>query len=1079
MTVRGAGSNPVARGRTLYHVIVCSRCGHVNHDEARFCDACGSALGGERWPPAERKLATVLFADLVGSTELGEQDPERTRALLDRFYEAMAAEVAAAGGVIEKFAGDAVLAVFGVPTALEDHAERALHAALAMLRRLEELFGDRLALRIGVNTGDVVMALPREGSSFVTGDAVNVAARLEQAAAGGEVLVGERTATVARGAFEFGGPTTVEAKGKRGGVPCRRLVRALTLARPRGVANLARAFVGRERDLDFLVDAFDRVLHERQPHFVTIVGDAGVGKTRLVRELWQLLGARSPEPLRRTGRCLPYGRGVTYWPLGEILKEHLGILESDPPETVRRKLTGGEILGLALGLEVAGNLHPLAARDRLHEAWIEFLADLAAERPTVVLIEDVHWADEPLLELVGRIARDARGPLLSLATARPELLERRWPWTEPNVSTLKLEPLSADDAGRMVDDLLVTELPAELRDVVVDRAEGNPLFVEELVASLIDQGALARTDGGWSVRRLPEGFAVPDSVQAILSARIDLLEPPEKAALQAASVIGRIFWTGPIYELLEGREPDFRTLEDRDFIRRRSGSSMAGEREYAFKHALTREVAYGTLPKASRARLHAAFAGWLERIGEGRDEHASLLAHHYADAVRPEDVDLAWPGNEHEAERLRERAVVWLQRAADLAVGRYEIDDALALLHRALELAANESLQADLWWAIGRANALKYDGEAFWTAMEKAIELCPDSAAAAEMYSELALETSYRSGMWKRLPRRELIDGWIERALELAERETVARAKALIAKAYRDHTQAHAAIEAAELAQRLGDADLRSRAWSALVSTKAAAGDYDDALAWAERRFELLPEISDPDELAFVHVGAIPAYTALGRFAEARRLARRHDEIAASLTVHHRLHGVANLIEVEVLTGNWHAIRDLTARAQEAVAANLATPCLWNTRSLLLCAVAAQAAGDDEDAQRLGERAEALGMEGYGEIHDAPRLRLALLRGDLERAEQLVGGPVSPRGHNLFFFDAVATRLDALAALDDQGTLECEAPPFLRPHTYLEPFALRALGIVRQDDGLVEKAATRFQEIGLDWHAAQTTALLH
>ena len=238
----------------------------------------------------------------------------------------------------------------------------------------------------------------------------------------------------------------------------------------------------------------------------------------------------------------------------------------------------------------------------------------------------------------------------------------------------------------MLEDLIPAELPAGVREVVIQRAEGNPFFVEELVRTLIDLGVLERQNGGWIAHELADELVVPDTVRAVLAARIDLLEPAEKAALQAAAVIGRTFWSGPVYELLDGLEPDLRLLEERDFIRHRSGSSIVGEREFAIKHALTREVAYESLPTMKRARFHARFAAWLERSGDGRDEDAALLAHHYAEAVRPDDVDLAWPDADEELARLRERAVSWLRRAADLAVGRYEIEDGLSLLHRAVEL---------------------------------------------------------------------------------------------------------------------------------------------------------------------------------------------------------------------------------------------------------------------------------------------------------------------------------------------------------------------------------------------------------
>src|SRR5256885_15128326 len=416
----------------------------------------------------ERKLATILFADLVGSTARAEAaDPERTRAELERFYDAMSAEIEAAGGTVEKFAGDAVMAAFGAPEALEDHAERALHTALTMQRRVEA----GLSLRIGVNTGEVVAGRARAGSSFVSGDAVNVAARLEQAAEPGEILVGERTAAAAHGAFEFGAEQTVEAKGKSGGVPCRPLVRALSLMRTRGVGGLARTFVGRDAELARLQGAYGRSVERSRPVLVTVLGDAGLGKTRLMRELWEHLAAEEPSPLRRIGRCLAYGEGITYWPLAEVLKEHFAILESDPPEEARRRLGEREVLGLTLGLDVAGGLHPLAARDRLHAAWAEFLSELAAERPVVLLVEDLHWAEAPLLDLIERLARDVTGPLLLLATARPDFA-RAWD-ARVDSETIWLEPLPPDAAASPVETLLAVELSAPVRPAAVEPAEGN------------------------------------------------------------------------------------------------------------------------------------------------------------------------------------------------------------------------------------------------------------------------------------------------------------------------------------------------------------------------------------------------------------------------------------------------------------------------------------------------------------------------------------------------------------------------------------------------------------------------------
>jgi class 3 adenylate cyclase len=1056
---------------------VCGRCGTEVPDGGRFCPGCGAPVAAEQ-PADERKLATVLFADLVGSTALaGSQDPERTRALLDRFYGAMAEEIDRVGGTIEKFAGDAVMAAFGAPSAVEDHAERALHAALAMQRRLAESFAGKLELRIGVNTGEVVVGQPRAGSSFVSGDAVNVAARLEQAAAPGAILVGERTVAAVRGAFEFEQPAPVDARGKSAAVPARRVVRALSMMRPRGVSGLARAFVGRDRELECLSNAYRASVELGRPRLVTVLGDAGVGKTRLVRELWERLPEQDPEPLRRTGRCLSYGTGTAYWALGEVLKEHLNLLESDPPELALDRLGAREILGLTLGLDVAHDLHPLAARDRFQDAWAEFLSELVAEQPAVVLIEDIHWAEPQLLDLLEYVLGSVQGPLLVIATARPEFLQRRPGWgARAGGELFELEPLSAQDAVRMLNELLAGGVPAEVGELVVERSEGNPFFVEELLGVLIDRGLLFRRDGGWALRELPSEFTVPDSVQAVLAARIDMLGPAEKSALQAASVIGRAFWTGPVYELVEAK-PDLRVLEERDFVRRRMGSSMAGEREYVIKHALTREVAYESLPRARRARMHAAFAAWLERRGPVRDDLASLLAHHYAEAVRPEDADLAWPGEEAELERLRGKALRWLESAAEFAMRRYEIEDALELLHRALALQPDEEAQARVWRAAGKANALKFDGEAFLTAMQNSLKVCSNKATCGETYSELALQTAIRSSMWARRPDRELVAGWIERALELSDRESVSRAKALIARSFWERNTPEAAREASELADRTGDIDLRSWAWGARSIVAFGTGDFAGALTWSQRQLSVLGEISDPDHVADIYEMAISSCCANARFAEARRLAAEHDAVVEPLSNHHRLHGIAVLLEVEEACGGWNRILELAERTEAAVEANLATPCVRNARSLLVTALAAANAGDDETARRYERRAEEVATEGYDFLLAAPRTRLALLRREIDEVDRLEPVDLSRIQHG-YALQAAAARLDALAAVKARSLVERHAPPLLQAGTYLEPFALRALGAVRGDEALIAQAVDRFKAMGLEWHAEQSRKML-
>jgi len=1047
---------------------ICTACGAGLPEGARFCPACAAPVAT---PAAqERKLATILFADLVGSTALAsDRDAEHTRLLLDRFYGGMAGEIRAVGGTLEKFAGDAVMAVFGVPTAYEDHAERALHAALSMQRRLRELFGERLALRIGVNTGEVVLGRPHEGSSFVSGDAVNVTARLEQAAAPGEVLAGERTASAAGGAFEFGEPRVVEAKGKPVGVSCRPLLRALSLMRPRGVGDFARAFVGRGPELTRLRSAYRRTVELGSPQLLTIAGEAGVGKTRLVRELWEALALESPEPLRRVGRCLPYGSPSAYAPLGEILNEHFGILDSDPPERVRSLLGSREILALTLGLDLAGEAHPLAVRERLREAWTALLDDLVAERPAVLLVEDLHWADERLVELL-ETAVEVRGPLLLLATTRPEGVSL------VGGETVQLEPLTGEEPEELLTALLGSEPPAELRSIV-DHAEGNPFYVEEILATLHDRDLLVRRETGWELEAIPPGFVLPDSVQALIAARIDLLPAPEKAALQAGAVIGRVFWAGAARALVEGEDPDLGLLEKRAFLLRRRPSSLAGEVEYAVRHALTREVAYGSIPKGRRARLHLGFAEWLEGISESGDEHAGTLAHHYSEALHSDYADLAWPDDEETPRRLRPKAVAWLRRAAELAVGRYEIDEGLRLLGRAVELASDDQTRAELWREAATANALRFDGEAFWAAMERSLDDDADRRSRAETYSLLAFETASRGAMWTRRPENEVLEGWIERALELAEPKSKARARALLARAYWNPKRGDdAAREAHLLAEELEDLELRSFAWGTLAAVAFEQGRFEESNTWTQQRLELLPEISDLDRGGELLELAIPAVTAVGRLSEGRDLVRQSEEIARRLSPHHRVHAVAQALDVEELAGGWAAIRDLTGAVEERVAANLETPCVRNARSLLLCAVAWEYEGDELRARELERAADGLEMDGYGYALDPPRLRLALIRGDLRAARRLL--EVRPTKTYTMGAGLIAARLDGLAAIGDRKRLEAEAEPLCRTGTYLEPFALRALGLVRGDGVLIEHAIARFEAMGLDWHAEQTSSRL-
>jgi class 3 adenylate cyclase/tetratricopeptide (TPR) repeat protein len=1018
-------------------------------------------------PGMERKVATVLFADLVDSTGLGEQDPERTRALLGRFYDAMATEVERAGGVVEKFAGDAVMAAFGAPTALEDHPERALHAALAMRSRLAELSGKQLELRIGVNTGEVVVDATRD-SSFVTGDAVNVCARLEQSAAPGEILVGERTAQAARGAFDFGDVMHVDAKGKTAPVACRRLVRALAFARLRGVAGLRSIFVGRDRELEQLGYAFGRAVERSEPQLVAVFGDAGVGKSRLVRELWDRLRARDERPLLRTGRCLPYGEAITYRPLGDVLREHLGLLETDPPQRAFARLGKRAMLGLALGLDVGRGLHPLAARDRLHDAWIDFVRELVAERPVVLVVEDLHWAEEPLRHIVERTVRDVTGPLLVVTTARPEL---EWSGGRRNVTTVWLEPLSPVDSARLVE-----ELPEEIRSAVVEGGEGNPFFIEELASALVDRGVVERRNGVWQLAGPPPDEVLPDSVHAVLAARIDLLAPPEKAALQAAAVVGRVFWEAAVRELIDLPDPDFAQLEDREFIRRHTSSSMAGEREWAIRHALTREVAYTSLPKATRARMHAALAAWLERLGD-RDDLASLLAHHYFEAVRPEDADLAWDDAGEELAALQGKAVAWLRRAAALATRRYELRYAVALLERALRLEPDTRVRAEILRELAFTHIVNYDVEKFRSGLEEALALDPDPELAAEVYSLLALYGRGRAYMWTQPPPSELADGWLARALELARPGTAARARALIAGTLVAPQEGPAGVvEAFEIAQSLGDETLINQALEARSDVAATDGRFEEAAEWTDRALSVVERLPAADRMAGAeHFLAAFTYLRAGRIADASAHVDEFERHAMQATRHDRVHATAARALLLSVLGGWPALAALAPRAEETARANEETPCQFNWRTLLMCALGRAHVADEREARRLEQLARANAVVAGPAEREPALLRLTLARGDRAAAERILD--VLPRGPDRWDVDGPAARMDALAALGDRARVEEEAEAFLAGRSYYRPFALRALGLVRSDSDLLRRAMEEFRALGLAWRTRETRTL--
>jgi class 3 adenylate cyclase/tetratricopeptide (TPR) repeat protein len=623
----------------------------------------------------ERKLATVLFVDLVDSTGLvTSSDPEIVRRRVTEFFDKVSHCVAVHGGTVEKFAGDAVLAAFGVPQVHEDDAERAARSALAMQEAVQNL---ELEARIGIEAGELLVDDASE-SSFVTGEAVTFAARLQQVAKPGEILLGPTAHRLAAGSLTVEDAGPFELKGLK--VPFRawRLVSVLDgPGRPFGPRA---PLVGREAELELLSNAFARTARDGRASLFTIYGDPGVGKSRLAREFVDGLEHASV----LSGRCLPYGEGVTYWPLAEMVKAAAGISDDDPLEEAFEKLracceeeTVADVLGLA-----AGMLEALEGERSPQEiAWAarKVMETLGDVQPLVLVFEDIHWAEEPLLDLVEHLADRVRAPLLILCLARPDLLDFRPGWGGGRVrsTAIELEPLSDEDSRLLVEKLLgqlagssgvaAPTLPQE----VLERTEGNPLFVEETIRMLIESGT---SDG--VVDR------IPDSLQALIAARIDHLPAAEKILLQRAAVVGRVFWRGAIEYIspdVEGIDPLLDDLLMREFLLREPRSSISGETAYRFKHFLIREVAYGGLAKLARAQHHARFAEWLgERAGE---ELLEIRAYHLDRAVEfLAELEGAPP------QELAEQTAAALVRAARRAIAREAYATARKLGLRALEL---------------------------------------------------------------------------------------------------------------------------------------------------------------------------------------------------------------------------------------------------------------------------------------------------------------------------------------------------------------------------------------------------------
>jgi class 3 adenylate cyclase/tetratricopeptide (TPR) repeat protein len=696
----------------------CSACREENSERARFCQVCGTALTGEISPGGSRKTVTVLFCDLVGSTRLGERlDPETLRLVLDRYFDEMRGAAERHGGTVEKFIGDAVLAVFGVPRIHEDDALRAVRAAdemrtqlLGLNEDLQRGSGERLQIRVGIHTGQVMAGERGETDRIVTGDPVNVAARLEQTADPDQIVMGEETYELVRDAVVVEPVGSLELKGKAEPTTAYRVLEVVGGAQGRA-RRLDSPMVGRERALSVLRNAFDGALADEACCLVTVLGPAGVGKSRLVEEFL----ADIPEAAVYRGRCLPYGEG-TFFPVVEVVKQATGPLDPGPGETFRdqvsslleddehRETIADRVAQLAGVSDVTGSEEIVWAIRRFFEA-------LARRRPLVVVLDDLQWGGSALLDLVEHVADFSRGvPLLLLAMARPDLLDARpgWGGGKLNAFTISLEPLSAGECDILIENLLgSTELDADVRRRIADAAGGTPLFVEEMLAKLIDDDLLRRSDGRWVPAGDLSDVPVPATISALLAARIDQLRAHERSLLERAAVGGAYFFAGAVREL---SDPDavphvdecLTSLLRKDLIRP-DRSSLPGEDAYRFRHMLIRDATYEATPKRLRAELHERYASWLqEAVGAEIAEQEEILGYHLEQA-------LSYRAELHldrDPELVR-RAVAALAGAGRRASGRLDFRSSSSLLERAAVLLPDDDperirLMADVGVALNR-----------------------------------------------------------------------------------------------------------------------------------------------------------------------------------------------------------------------------------------------------------------------------------------------------------------------------------------------------------------------------------------
>lgn len=1040
----------------------CLQCGEPNNPTARFCQGCGNKLaapGGQE----TRKLATVIFCDVTGSTELGERlDIEVLRRTITEYFEQMKRVIEQHGGTVEKFIGDAVMAVFGVPLVNEDDALRAVRAASqmqALMTRDPAGPASPLQVRIGINTGEVMAGDASAGHGFVTGDAVNVAARLEQAAGPGEVLIGPATYRLVRDAVEVEALEPLLLKGKSEPMPAFRLVGLLTQTRARSKVRL----VGRDQDLLDLTASFERVPQSAQAEWVVVAGEAGSGKSSLVETFRSQVEdqARVLE-----GRCLPYGEGITFWPIAEIVRAAAGVDELDSRETARDKVSA---LGTAMAdgdLVTKRLVAAMGLSDEVVNAQEVFWAvrslfeHLATAKPLVVVLEDLHWAEETLLDLVEYLAAFSVDPrFMLLCATRPELLEKRSRWIgEPTL--IHLRPLSREGVDQLVQELLGgSEPPPQLSAYLFEASHGNPLYLQEIIKMLIEEGVLEPVDGRWRLLSRLDDIRVPPTIQAVLTARLERLPHEERSVVQQGSVIGKDFWSGAVTALSgeESRSEIGRSLQAlvRKELLQPRRSNLAGEDAFAFAHILVREAAYNALPKERRSTLHEAVAQWLRGRAGGRiREYEEVLAFHLEQAAT---LRRQLGHDDFRTKALSKEAGALLASSGTRALAGGDLPAAASMLVRAIALLDDEASTLGLKLDLAVAQTEMGDLAQATNELQNLLA-DPKASDAPEVAARARLHMCALKGLTDPEAWRTTVRDDMERCLDelktLGDSGGQARALRLLAEWHWDHLQTASAQNLLDEALPLARAAHDSVEEGKILSFLASAAFWGplpvgEALELCEG---ILASAADDRALQAKCMKSLAGLRAMrGEFVQARELAVRSEELQTELGQELALaHGTQFRGLIELMAGEPQAAVDHLRKGLEALEA-MGEEAYLGTQSALLARSLFEA-GDLEGAFELSVRSErATGGEETAKAEWAPsRARVMTARGDTAAALELMetvlsaGDPIENvicAGNNL---TAMGEVLQASGRRDDARDYLDRALELYR-HKGLEPWSVATL----------------------------------